>query len=135
MTLLVCGGREWVDRDLIRSVLTAAVRGWGVVRVVHGDCRGADRIAGEVAGELGLPVRRIPADWKRYGKRAGPIRNQLMLDECSPDAVIGFHADLANSSGTKDMVRRAENKGLPTFIIANATDAANFIAATREEDD
>lgn len=111
MKVLCCGDREWTDWLSIWE----ALRGLGpLTEVVHGDCRGADKMSGYVAMKLGYKVHKHPADWKFHGKAAGPIRNQEMLDK-HPDIelVLAFHNDLSNSTGTKDMVKRARGKGIP----------------------
>ena len=100
---LFCGDRNWTDRDLIRTRLEGLA---SYDTVVHGACRGADRIEGEIAEELGLTVEAYPADWKRYGRGAGPIRNQQMLDS-GIHTVCAFHNDILNSKGTADMCARA----------------------------
>lgn len=56
---------------------------------------------------MGFPVERYPADWERYGKRAGPIRNRKMLDQ-GPDLVVAFGGD----KGTADCVREARRRGI-----------------------
>lgn len=54
-----------------------------------------------------------PADWKAFGKGAGPIRNRKMYDAEKPELVIAFHSDitLSASKGTKDMVEYALFRG------------------------
>jgi len=113
--LLVFGAREWTDRPAIDRELRKA-QAQGVTTLVHGGCRGADRLAGEVAGRLGMTVEAYPADWERYGKAAGQLRNQRMLDEGRPDYAIGFHANLDESKGSADMLRRCNTAGLPVHI-------------------
>lgn len=108
MRVLVCGDRAWTAREMIREVLEQA----RPTLVIHGGARGADTLAGEVAEEMDLPVKVFPADWKRYGKAAGVLRNQQMLDEGQPDLVLAFHTDLTCSKGTLDMVRRAKAAGI-----------------------
>ena len=49
--------------------------------VFHGAARGADALVDRAARRLGLPVRAVPAQWSRYGRSAGPRRNQLMLQQ------------------------------------------------------
>jgi len=80
--------------------------------IIHGDCRGADRLAGQAAEQLGLTVRAYPAQWDSHGRAAGPIRNQQMIDEEHPDLVIAFHDDLTKSKGTRDMLQRAKRSGI-----------------------
>ena len=53
-----------------------------------------------------------PAQWDVYGRRAGPIRNQEMIDEGKPDGVVAF----PGGKGTADMVRRAEAAGLKVWF-------------------
>jgi hypothetical protein len=61
--------------------------------------------------------KEYPADWDRYGKGAGPIRNKQMLDE-NPDIemVIAFHTNLTNSKGTKNMIDRAKRRNIKVCI-------------------
>ena len=67
---------------------------------------------------MGMQVQVYEADWKKYGKLAGPKRNQQMLDEGMPDLVVAFHADIKNSKGTFDMVNRAEEKCLKVVVVS-----------------
>lgn len=102
--ILVCGDRNWTDKEKIRRVLSEYS---GDVLIINGGCRGADTLAREVAIELGMEVKTYYAEWDKYGRVAGPIRNQLMLDQEKPNLVIAFHSDLYHSKGTGDMIRRA----------------------------
>ena len=114
MRVLVCGDRNWTDIEVIRQKLISIP---DISVVIEGEARGADRIARQVAEELNIPVEKFPANWDKYGKAAGPIRNQQMLDEGKPDLVLAFHNDLENSKGTKDMVIRADKAGVETVVI------------------
>lgn len=110
MRVLVTGDREWNDVEKVVEALSSRLT--SADTLVHGAARGADRISGEVARELGVKVIEVPADWNKYAKAAGPIRNALMLREYGPfDLVFVFHSDLSKSRGTKDMVQRLENAG------------------------
>jgi hypothetical protein len=113
MLLLVCGDRNWNNRpaiwDALRSYPADTV-------VIHGACRGADSIAGEEARRLGYGVREFPAEWSKWGKAAGPIRNRQMLAE-NPDLVIAFHENLAASRGTADTVREARVRDIPVLVV------------------
>ncbi len=109
--LLVCGDRNWTDKEAIYCRL----RELGKRIIIEGDARGADRLAGEVADELGYPHVKVPANWNFYKKAAGPIRNRWMLD-LVPDHVLAFHRDLENSKGTKDCVTEARRRGITTEV-------------------
>ena len=121
MKVLVCGDRNWTDKEAVRSWLDK-LQDWGYDTVIEGEARGADTIAREIAEELGMQVlnrdcntRGFPAQWTKYGKSAGPIRNREMLDR-KPDLVLAFHADLSKSRGTADTVREAKRRGIETII-------------------
>ena len=85
--ILICGSRDWTSHNTIKSVLSNYSK---EIIVITGGCRGADTIAENVAKNLGMTVQVFNADWKKYGRAAGPIRNQKRLEE-KPDLVIAFH--------------------------------------------
>lgn len=114
MKVLVCGDRFWADKEKIRERLSKFPIG---TTIIHGAARGADSLAAIVAARLGFKIMAFPADWKKYGNAAGPIRNRLMLDQ-NPELVIAFHADLANSKGTKDTVIEGKRRGIPVELIS-----------------
>jgi len=116
MKVLVCGDRNWTDVAAIRRELVKFPKG---TSLIHGNCRGADKISGRVGDELSFNVKKYDAKWERDGDAAGPIRNQLMLEE-NPDIdlVLAFHANLGESRGTADMLRRAEKAGIPAKVIS-----------------
>jgi len=109
--VIVCGSRRWRDRDAISNRLFDLAVG---STIVHGNAAGADKIAHQEAQKLGMLVEPHPADWKRYGKGAGPIRNRLMA-ELGADLCLAFLKD--NSSGTRDMIQRAREHGIPVEVI------------------
>ena len=113
MKIVACGDREWKDIDKIRERLAALPSD---ALLIHGDCRGADRIAGFVAHRLGMTVLPMPAKWTELGLAAGPIRNQAMID-LAPDLVLAFHSNLSKSRGTVDTINRAKLAGIPFEVI------------------
>lgn len=128
MRILICGSRSWHDRQPIEDLLVerqaeAAARSiYAPVEfmVIHGACPdGADWLADKIALDLGLTpgvdLIREPAQWKRYGRSAGPRRNQKMLDAYQPSEVHAFRSS-GKSSGTDDMVARARKAGVPTYV-------------------
>jgi len=114
MKILVCGSRNWDRRKPIWEAL-GAVKKKKNVTVIHGTAKGADTLAGEIGWELGFNIEKYPANWEKYGKAAGPLRNQKMIDK-NPDVVLAFTEDLDSSRGTADTVRRAKKAGIPVFV-------------------
>lgn len=115
--VLVCGDRDWSDRELIFSTLQEL---WAEepFLVIAGGCRGADTIAEEWAQVSGCECRVFKADWS-LGRRAGPIRNARMLEQ-EPDLVVAFHDDLERSRGTRNMVKKAQAAGVPVLVVRHA---------------
>ena len=116
MKILICGDRQWSDRQTIYRILLPYATQTPPVTILHGGARGADTLTGQVAQELGMEVREVRAEWKRYGKGAGPRRNDKMLNE-HPALVIAFHNDLAKSKGTADAVRKAKKRGIAVMVV------------------
>ena len=106
---LICGGRNFSDKEMFNSAMhdLMSLRGMPSV-VVQGGAKGADTLAKEWAGHHALKLETEKAKWNVYGKSAGAIRNQEMLDKYNPDFVVAF----PGGRGTADMVRRSKKIGL-----------------------
>jgi hypothetical protein len=114
MRLLICGARDWDDYRLVKSEIEDFIANIDQVEcIVEGGAKGADYCAKLAAIELDIPYEEFPADWNRLGKRAGPIRNQQMVDEGKPDYLLAFHDKLVESRGTRSMLNAAKKAGIP----------------------
>lgn len=113
MRVLVCGDRNWTDPS---PIMLELIKLEGETTIVHGAARGADTLGGLAAEFLGMNVEAHPAKWQEYGRAAGPIRNQEMLDS-GLDLVLAFHENISSSKGTKDMIRRAKKDGIPIKLV------------------
>jgi len=119
MNILVCGGRDYLDYKTLTKTLdsiVSIVEDPDTILIIQGGAKGADFLAKVYAycwGWGGLMCREFPADWKQYGKAAGGIRNQQMLDEGKPDLVVAFKG----GTGTADMVRRAKEAGVEVMQV------------------
>jgi hypothetical protein len=111
MRVLVCGGRDFADREFAFAMLDRAHAKNGITCIIEGGARGADRLAKEWALSRGVGLDEFPADWTTHGNRAGPIRNKEMLDKGKPKGVIAF----PGGRGTDDMVRRAQEAGVKVW--------------------
>lgn len=100
---IVCGGRDYTRADRVNLVLDRAVAKFGIDTIIEGGADGADRLAKEYGLSHDLSVIEIRADWHGLGKRAGPIRNMMMLAQ-KPQFVIAF----PGSTGTAHMVAIAQ---------------------------
>ena len=123
MKILVCGGRTYVNKKKIWDTLDLLCDPymlWDENRmlpknlvIIHGGAKGADTLAGYWAVNNGVPVEEYKAEWDKYGKKAGYLRNQKMLDEGKPDLVVAF----PGGPGTAMMVKIARKAGVPVHEV------------------
>lgn len=112
MRILVTGSRRWTDTKLIHEVLEPWFTSHPDAVLVHGAAVGADTIAKNIWVSFGGKVEPHRADWSKYGKAAGPIRNREMV-EAGADVCLAFM--LPDSTGTADCVKRAKAAGIKTY--------------------
>lgn len=116
MRILVCGGRDYLDYTTLSKTLDKVLYGKvedipDDVTIIQGGAKGADFLAKVYCycfGWGGISCEEYPADWKKYGRAAGHIRNQQMLDEGKPDLVVAF----PGGRGTADMMSKAKAHGI-----------------------
>jgi hypothetical protein len=110
MIVLVTGGRDFSDRDMVDKVLDSIHAETPINLLVHGAARGADTLANLWAFSRGVQPAACPALWDYYGKPAGHKRNCAML-LIKPDLVVAF----PGGSGTSDMYSLASEAGIRAF--------------------
>jgi len=113
MKVLVCGGRNYNERNTVFAILDEIHAETIISLVINGQASGADSLSTLWAIQHGVPVHLEPADWKKHGRAAGPIRNQKMMDEQRPDLVVAF----PGGAGTQSMIRIAEEAGVRVEVV------------------
>lgn len=118
LRILVCGGRHFADYDLLEKTINDIVfeSGCSDIEIVSGHCVGADRLGELYAEKYNVPVKIFPAEWKKYGKHAGPIRNKQMVDYISGfenKAVVAFVS--ANTKGTRNTIALAGKANIRVY--------------------
>jgi len=111
MKILVCGGRDYKDYEKVCNILDQ----YSPSLIIEGGARGVDTFARLWAENNDIPVKTENANWKRYGRSAGPIRNKFMLEKHDPDLVITF----PGGSGTNNMIKQAKASGIKVIEIHN----------------
>jgi hypothetical protein len=117
MKIVVAGTRHGTN-GIVAHVLEDIAAEYGGLTSIEfmafGDCSGADIEAERWAEKHEIAHKRYVADWKKHGKGAGPLRNELMLKVECPDLVLAFPAQ--DSRGTWDCIRKAAMMGIDVRI-------------------
>lgn len=116
MKLVVAGTRTFRDYELLRKALFSQYYfyiAFNNLEIVSGAADGADRLGEKYAKENNLKLTRFPADWKKYGKAAGPIRNRQMA-EYADQAIVFWDA---HSKGTLNMIQTMRKLGKKVNVV------------------
>lgn len=111
--VIIAGGRDFRDYDLLVKTMNHLLSNIkDDITVDCGKARGADTLGEQYAKEHGYPVQYFPADWDRYGKAAGYLRNTEMAKNA--DALVAFWDGM--SLGTRHMIEIARSRGLKVRV-------------------
>jgi YspA, cpYpsA-related SLOG family len=118
MIVLVTGGRNYADRDRVFQVLDKIHASSPITLIVQGGATGADRHAFVWASLQSVNYETFHAQWGTEGKKAGPLRNQRMVDyvhKLEGDKIV---VAFPGGPGTDDCVRRAKR----VLVVVEITD-------------
>lgn len=113
LKIVVAGSRSFNNYELLKEKLDFYIGNHQDVEIVSGTARGADSLGERYAQEKGFFVRRFPADWDKYGKRAGYLRNEEMA-KYSTHAVIFWDG---SSRGTASMIKLCQQYKLNYRVV------------------
>ena len=114
MKVIVAGGRDFVNYDLMREKLDFLLKNYAQdIVIVCGEALGADSLGKFYAQRKGYNVLSYPADWNKYGKSAGIRRNKQMAEVA--DALVAFWD--GKSRGTKNMIEQMRRLKKPVKIV------------------
>lgn len=109
MRLIIAGGRDYRAGPAEYRWLDLVNHHQRVTAVLSGTARGVDTFGEMWAAEKHIPIERYPAEWKKYGPRAGPMRNQVMVNRA--DALAVF----PGGTGSANVTKLAEKAGIRIF--------------------
>lgn len=111
MKTIIAGSRDaWPDD--VENAMSACPFRDEITEVISGGAVGADSLGESWARRREISVQFFPADWERYGRAAGPIRNKQMADNA--EALIAIWD--GKSRGTKNMIEIAKDLHLQVFV-------------------
>lgn len=120
--IIIAGSRKFNDYKKMLTVLDDLgihlINSIDPVEIISGHAPGADSLGERFAKVYNYPLKLFPADWNKYGKAAGPIRNEQMARyaaEADRGMLIAF--PIGESKGTKNMIKLAKQYGLEVNVI------------------
>ena len=102
--LLIAGSRTFEDRELLYRVADEVLAGDNEAVIIEGGAAGADELAKDYALEHGLQYIEFPADWEKYGRAAGPKRNDEMVKFIKEKNGRALYFWDGESKGTKQCI-------------------------------
>ena len=111
--VIIAGYRDFNDFNFLEEKLNEILTNNNNIEIVSGTARGVDQMGERYALKNNIPVKRFPANWDKYGKRAGYLRNDEMAKYA--DALIAFWN--GTSRGTGHMIDLAKRNGLEVTVI------------------
>lgn len=100
--IAVTGGRNFMNFLIIRKAFKEIHLNENDI-IIHGGCTGCDQLCAEVAKEFKANIEEHPANWNKYGRAAGPIRNEEMLKN-NIDMLLAFRGGI----GTDNCIKKAK---------------------------
>ena len=105
--------KEFVDKMLEETLSDILAKEVLPIHIVEGGAYGVDSLAKLYALQNELPYTEIKADWDKYGRSAGPRRNQKMA-EMSDYCIVFFKG----SRGSASMISEALKQNVPVYVIS-----------------
>ena len=118
--IIICGGRHFNDYNTLETLVDSAIYEKGInyneIEIISGHCAGTDTLGELYAKNHNIACKLFPAEWTKYGRAAGPIRNTQMVEYASKSTfpiVVAFISP--RSKGTMDTVKKATQKGFAIY--------------------
>lgn len=112
MKCVIAGSRDITDYNLLLLAIEISRSSWLFSEIVSGKAPGVDTLGERYAEENEISLKEFPADWNRYGRAAGHLRNQQMA-KYADFAIILWDG---KSAGTKSMIKYMSDEKKPAFV-------------------
>ena len=117
MKTIIAGSRSITDYNIVLKYIKLS--GFDISAVISGTATGVDKLGERYAEDHDLCLIRIPANWKKYGKAAGPLRNIDMAKICDSAIIIWD----GHSKGTYHMYMEMKKVCKPYYFVNLSNEA------------
>lgn len=111
MKLIIAGPRQIHNRESFEDAIRGALP-YDVTEIVNGCANGVDSLAVDMFDGI-FPIKPFPADWKKHGRGAGPIRNRQMAEYADALLLVWY----GDSPGSRNMKQTMEKIGKPVIEV------------------
>jgi hypothetical protein len=111
MKVIIAGSRNLCKYEYIEEAIKKS--NFKINTIISGGAKGIDKLGEKYALNNNIELIIYPADWNKYGKSAGYIRNTEMLKECN--ALIAIWD--GKSKGTKHMIEIVKKSNKDFFVL------------------
>jgi RNAse (barnase) inhibitor barstar len=112
MRVAIVGSRSFTDYEKFKTLLFNAYDIKDISEIVSGGAKGTDSLAEKFSHEYMIPIKIFFPDWNKFGKKAGFLRNEEIVDYC--DELVAFWD--GDSKGTKSSIDLSNKKDKPNTI-------------------
>ena len=112
ISLAIVGSRTFDDYKMLCGLIKILKKKYIIKKIVSGGAQGADSLGERYGKENNIETLIFPADWNKYGKAAGFIRNKTIVDNC--DVVLALWD--GKSKGTQHTINIATDKNKKVYI-------------------
>ncbi len=113
MKLAVVGSRGFDNYEILKTVIDEIRTAYEITTIVSGGAVGADTFAEQYAEENGIEMVVFPAEWKRFGKKAGFLRNNTIWS--NSDIGVAFWDGKSKGTAHSFDISRKHRKLLYVF--------------------
>lgn len=112
MNVAIVGSRGFQDYESLRSFILNSIDITSITCIISGGAKGADALGEDFAKEFNIPKKIYYADWDKYGKKAGYLRNITIIE--NSDIVFCFWD--GTSKGTLSDIELAKKNNKKLYI-------------------
>lgn len=110
MKTIIAGGRHFDDTEYFLDCINNHED--DITEIISGGAKGADAMGELLASCNKIPLVLYKAEWDKYGRAAGHIRNKKMADNA--EFLLAFWD--GKSKGTHNMIITAKKLGLKVVV-------------------
>lgn len=111
--VIIAGSRTFNNYSLLKEICDDFLQGFEDIEIVCGMAIGADLLGYNYAISKGYPIKEFIPNWKKFGKKAGMLRNREMANY--GNILIAFWDGF--STGTSNMIQEARKRKLVVKIV------------------